>query len=351
MTAKWRNKKAFILIGSLILTFMAGASTAYAVLAPSGVDANQFNVTYAGVTAPVDSIPNGSYSMVLTEVDGAISEGQTSQMTVDFAKSSFLGLKLLSNRSCDTSGADLGWCVQAGTQDWAVKPQALLPTFLVDGVTVMWGPGYVREIGGSGMQGLATYRVTMQQPSDPATEGLVLTINVDGFVNKIGGPITPPVLNNYVLNPGFEDGGDHWDRTSHSGRAVIDKQSHTGSRSQRMLASDRWGRLVNQDVPVNAGDSYNASAWVKTEGLDGAGARVELQWLNAAGLPEAPPSGSILRVDDLGPLTGTNGWTELTAAGLSAPPGAVVVRFNLWMGPESDGAGVSWFDDVALLGP
>ena len=352
MTAKWRSRRLLFLVAALVLTFIAGAaaSTAYAILGPDGVDSNQFNVTYAGVTDPVESSPDGIRTLELAEVDGSFSEGQSSHMTVDLINT-FVGLDLLTNRVCDATGASLGWCVQVGAQDWAVMPQVLLSPVLVNDVTLMWGPGYVIELGGDGMQGLATYRVTLERPDDPATEGMVVTINLDGFINRIGGPISVPTLENYVQNPGFEDGDSYWERTSHGGRSIVKNQSHSGDRSQRMLASRRWPRLVNQEVSVNAGDVYDASAWVKTRDLDGAGAWVELVWLTAAGLPEDPPSDSILRTDTLGPRTGTNDWTQLAANGLSAPAGATIVRFNLWMARETDRSGVAWFDDIALMGP
>ena len=102
MTVKWRtSKRLYVLVGALLLTYVAGAtvSTVYALFGPDHVDARQFNVTYAGVTAPVDSIPDGSFSLVLGAMDGAITQCQTSEMTVDFIKNSFTGIKLLSSRS------------------------------------------------------------------------------------------------------------------------------------------------------------------------------------------------------------------------------------------------------------
>jgi hypothetical protein len=165
MTVKWwTSKRLYVLVGALLLSFAAGAtaSSVYALFGPDHVDARQFNVTYAGVTAPVDSIPDGSFSLVLGAMDGAITQGQSSEMTVDFIKNSFTGgITPLNNRSCDSAATSLGWCVQGETMAWTVMPQALLPMILVDGVTVMWGPGYIREIGGDGMQGIATYRVTL----------------------------------------------------------------------------------------------------------------------------------------------------------------------------------------------
>ncbi|MDA0771225.1 MAG: hypothetical protein O2821_13550, partial [Chloroflexi bacterium] len=333
----------YILVAALVVTFIAGAtaSTAYALLSASDVGARQFNVTYVGVSAPVDSIPDGNMTMVLTEMDGNFLEGQSSQITVDLIKTSFTGIQLINTRSCDTTGTSLGWCIQAGTNDWAVIPLPLLRTIQVDNVSATLSPAH----------GLGTYRATVQKPTNPSTDGVIVTINIDGFVNKLGGPVSVPALENYVLNPGFEDEGDNWERTSNGGRSIDDDTSHSGENSLRMVASGRWPRLVTQEVLVSEGATYDASAWVKTEDLDSNGAWVELMWLNATGLPEEPPSGSLLRSDILGPLTGTNDWTELTSAGLTAPAGAVVVRINLWMAPESHGSGKAWFDDIALMGP
>ncbi|MCI0795993.1 MAG: hypothetical protein J4N99_04190 [Chloroflexi bacterium] len=352
MTARWRSRRLLFLVAALVLTFIAGAaaSTAYAILGSDGVDANQFNVTYAGVTDPVDSIPIGNLTLVLAEVDGSFSEGQSSHMTVDLINT-FAGLNLLTDRVCDATGTSLGWCVQAGAQDWAVMPQILLSPVLVDDVTLMWGPGYVIELGGDGMQGLATYRVTLQKPDDPATEGMVVTINLDGFINKVGGPTSDPAPINHVQNPGFEDGGAFWERASNGGRSIVDDQSHTGSHSQQMLASNRRLMIVHQEVLVEAGDVFDASAWVKTQDLDGMGALVELVWLTAAGLPNNPPWSSVIGSDALGFVTGTNDWTQLTATGITAPAGAAAVRVNLMIGEDDVGEGSAWFDDIALITP
>ena len=365
MTVKWwTSKRLYVLIGALLLTFVAGAtaSTVYALFGPDHVDAMQFNVTYVGVTAPADSISDGSFSLVLGAMDGAITQGQSSEMTVDFIKNSFTGIKLLSNRSCDSAGTNLGWCVQGETKAWTVMPQAVLPTILVDGVTVMWGPGYIREIGGAGMQGLATYRVTLQQPADPATEGLVVTINAHGFVNKIGGPIpdtgpgpgptpTPSPFENFVLNPGFENGSTNWEQTSFGGRSIVDNQSHSGESSQRMLASRRLKRLVSQEVSIIPGETYDASAWIKTQDLDRTGACVEFIWLKVAGASGTPHRSKIIKVNTLGPIAGSNDWTQISLTGLTAPESAVAVRVNLWMERERGGSGMAWFDDIALLEP
>ncbi|GEM_PF-1982154 len=310
--------------------------------------------------------PDGSFSLVLGAMDGAITQGQTSEMTVDFIKNSFTGIKLLSSRSCDSAGTSLGWCVQGETKSWAVMPRALLPTILVDGVTVMWGPGYIREIGGDGMQGVATYRVTLQQPVDLATEGLVVTINADGFVNKIGGPIpdtdagpepgrtaTPTLspFKNFVLNPGFENGSTSWEQTSFGGRSIVDNQSHSGENSQRMMAARRSKRLVTQEVIIIPYETYDASAWIKTQGLELRGEWVEFIWLKAVGASGTPHRSKIIRLDTLGPIAGSNDWTQINLTGLTAPEGAVAVRVNLWMERERDGSGMTWFDDIALLGP
>ena len=118
-----------------------------------------------------------------------------------------------------------------------------------------------------------------------------------------------------------------------------------------MLASRRSKRLVSQELRIIPDETYDASAWIKTQDLERTGAWVEFIWLKVTGASGTPNRNKIIRVDTLGPVAGSTDWTQIKLTGLNAPDGAVAVRVNLWMERERDGSGMAWFDDIALLGP
>ncbi len=50
-----------------------------------------------------------------------------------------------------------------------------------------------------------------------------------------------------------------------------------------MLASRRLKRLVSQEVSIIPGETYDTSAWIKTQDLDRTGACIEFIWLKSGG--------------------------------------------------------------------
>jgi hypothetical protein len=115
-----------------------------------------------------------------------------------------------------------------------------------------------------------------------------------------------------------------------------------------MIVHYQYRREVYQDVAVNAGETFEASGWVMTNGVGGAGARICLIWLDALGLPDEPAAGSVLRTDVLGTLSGSQEWTRLSGKH-TAPSGANAVRFQLYTAVDPDSDGAAWFDDNELI--
>ena len=77
-------------------------------------------------------------------------------------------------------------CLDVGRHNWVTMPQMLLPAISHDDTMSMWKPGIVKQvIDGEGYEGLATYRVTVESPVDEVTEGVIVTVNIDGYVSRM----------------------------------------------------------------------------------------------------------------------------------------------------------------------
>jgi hypothetical protein len=141
-------------------------------------------------------------------------------------------------------------------------------------------------------------------------------------------------VENLLRNPGFEEG-----RTAWSNGTVVTSPVHSGTRALLMTPISSGARHSNQTVAVSGGVEYQASGWIKVNGLAG-GAVIRIQWRNA--------SGTLLRTDVIGTkLTGTVDWRWSSAA-RTAPSTATQARFMLRIERESDGSGRAWFDDLSF---
>ncbi len=193
-----------------------------------------------------------------------------------------------------------------------------------------------------------------------ASHRLTLTLGVAAAIAGAGctdrAPLAPEQpsasaavqASNLVNNPGFEGGTTGWQDASKGGRAVVTTQAHSGVRSLQITVSSKHPRAVHQDLAVTAGAPHDAAGWIRTTGVGGAGARIELIWLNASGLPAPPPSQSIIARDVLGTLTGTQAWTRVGQS-VVAPAGSVVARLNVLTEIDPDNSGTAWFDDTELI--
>ena len=145
---------------------------------------------------------------------------------------------------------------------------------------------------------------------------------------------------NLLTDPGFESGGTGWQRVNNGGRSIVTTDAYSGLASQQMLIISNQNGYTFQDVPVTEGLIYDASGWVKTNGIGGLGSVTGIQWLDS--------SGNRLQIDIIGGFTtGTQNWSQMTGS-YAAPDSAVIARFTLYTGPDPDGSGASWFDDLSF---
>ena len=191
MTVKWR-RRTYILLAVVVATFVVGAltSTAFAKLRGKSTDAESFNVTYVGVTDPWGPLPDGELQVVLRQESGRFNGTRRSEMTVNLEKIPTVPLgpiRLLADSPCNEAEDILGWCLDLGRQNWAAMPLQLSRAQVGDTFT-WWGPAFVQQVSenGAGPQGLSTYRATLEMPADPAVEGVVVTLNLDGFIQGAG---------------------------------------------------------------------------------------------------------------------------------------------------------------------
>jgi hypothetical protein len=152
-----------------------------------------------------------------------------------------------------------------------------------------------------------------------------------------------------LSDPGFENNGVGWQKATNGGRSIVSTQFYSGTKSLQMVVSNSFSRAVYQDIAVTGGETYDASAWVRTSGIVAAGAKVSLLWLNTAAGDPLPP-GSVIRTDVVGTLGGVNGWTQLFGR-YSAPTNAIIVRVHLSVDVDPDNSGTAWFDEINLSHP
>ena len=138
---------------------------------------------------------------------------------------------------------------------------------------------------------------------------------------------------NLLQNPGFEAGLAGW-----TSGAIVSSPVHAGTRALLINARSSAAQASTQAVAVTGGTTYQASGWARVANLAG-GARINVQWRNS--------SGTLLRIDSVGALIRTAGWT-LRSATLTAPTAASQARFVLRTEVESDNSGQAWYDDVSL---
>ncbi len=165
--------------------------------------------------------------------------------------------------------------------------------------------------------------------------------DADNNGNGVADCLDVSCSNNLLADPGFESGGSVWPGYTNGGRSIVTTPVHAGTRAQQMLVHNTFDRTVWQNISVLGNSSYDASGWVRTSKVNGNGSHIRIEWLNS--------SGSILRTDVLGTLTGTNAWTQLIGS-YTSPTSAATARFALYTDIDSDGLGTAWFDDNVFCG-
>ncbi len=157
-------------------------------------------------------------------------------------------------------------------------------------------------------------------------------------------PVQPPPDNssNLLVNPGFEEGTAGWAFFDHERRWVESDPVHSGSNAAKIGIASSFYSNLEQIVPVQAGAVYTAGAWMALDQIGGSrGAGIVLFWLDA--------SGAEIGETWVSPLLGTVPWTCIQQ-NVTAPAGAVRVKFELWCFTDPDDSGSAYFDD-AWFGP
>ena len=138
---------------------------------------------------------------------------------------------------------------------------------------------------------------------------------------------------NLLQNPGFEGGLAGW-----TSGTIVSSPVHSGTKALRINARSSAAQASTQTLTVTGGTTYQASGWARVANLAG-GAWINVQWRNS--------SGNLLRIDNVGTLIRTAGWT-LRSATLTAPTAASQARFVLRTEVESDNSGQAWYDDLSI---
>lgn len=118
-------------------------------------------------------------------------------------------------------------------------------------------------------------------------------------------------------------------------------EGHAAPGSVRIAAASAEPRFLAQRLTLQPNTTYTASAWVKTEGLEGAGAVLFNVGAGDQRL-EAPAA-----IDGVW-LNGTNDWTRIAGTFRSGPVGAPRDTCELWLLVEGT-RGVAWFDDIEVV--
>jgi len=147
-------------------------------------------------------------------------------------------------------------------------------------------------------------------------------------------------------NAGFEVGDKAWSRPSNG--CVDEKVFHGGKASMSLTIRDPQrdeGVYVTRQVPVVGGAEYRLSSFVKTEDvreatvrrMSSTGAAIIIEWCDKNG--KWMQGGDYSRG-----LYGTNDWTQLKTAWVTAPDDAGFATVFLAL----RATGKAWFDDIVV---
>jgi len=152
-----------------------------------------------------------------------------------------------------------------------------------------------------------------------------------------------------IANAGFEDGGatptswavPSWASGGGGTWARDTTVSRTGSASLKLTATAASGYSYVYSTPrtkVGSG-TYTYGAWIRTDGVTGAGAHIDPLFFDA--------NGTLVGSDHkVFSTTGTHDW-EYVSVDLATPSGATQMELHLRL----TGPGSAWFDSVTLVKP
>ena len=144
---------------------------------------------------------------------------------------------------------------------------------------------------------------------------------------------SPQEHQNLVRNPGFETvAGGQPEQWTLTGRADLDNaQFYAGTMGLRMSHPERAASTATQQVSC-AQTEYVAAAWVKTDDIDGGGARLRV----------LGPAGQL--VAETQPVTGSHAWHRVRVPFNPGNLARLSIELSLL-----NSTGAAWFDDVIVL--
>ncbi len=200
---------------------------------------------------------------------------------------------------------------------------------------------------------LISASVTILSPTATPTSTPIPTLTKVPEPTTVPSPTLQPTptssveSQNLLTDPGFENNGAGWQKTTFGGRSIVSTQAHSGTKSQQHITHAQYPREVYQDVSITSGLEYAFSGWIKTNNISG-GSLISVQWLTeAVALSQSPSESQLVREDIIGTVTGSTNWSNL-AKGLLAPADSRIARFRLYSKTQ-DTEGAAWFDDLSII--
>ncbi|MFC1504678.1 CARDB domain-containing protein, partial [Spirochaetota bacterium] len=152
---------------------------------------------------------------------------------------------------------------------------------------------------------------------------------------------TPPPSDNFVINPGFEDGAVDWGYITRGEASIVSSPVHSGSKALKLKLDPVKYINVYQYVPITAGEEYTVQIWIKAENITSGHARLFAEWytdLHSNG-------GSRISKIDEGQIKGSTAFVKVIKTA-TAPSGAQYLRLYLSL---VRGTGAAYFDDVSVM--
>ncbi|WP_020059920.1 DNRLRE domain-containing protein [Bacillus sp. 123MFChir2] len=174
----------------------------------------------------------------------------------------------------------------------------------------------------------------------------------DSYGNPIRGSLELAPGGNLMRNPGFEAGGDHWELRgwNDGGKNEIDRNvrapqlGQTSSlRMDTKGINDSWGATIaSQKVDVEPNKPYILSGWIKTSGLEKAGAHFYVIQLDEHGNHVGTISNNHSKV------SGTTDWTKRQVPIVTSDKTRQLIIEVFTAHESAEGKGTAWFDNFQL---
>ncbi len=190
---------------------------------------------------------------------------------------------------------------------------------------------------------------SLRPPQGSASQSVRFTPDDSANYNVITGSVSVTVqapLASGLTNPGFESDFTSWNTFGQGWRIGAGGDAYTGVKGavNDVLATDVDSyRGVFQFVPVSAGATYNAGAFIHAVAVESSESWLEIQWFNAAG--------NVIGQQQSARVANDQPFTLASLDGVEAPAGAVTasVRGVVFMSsPPVNDADFQIFDDFSF---